>query len=183
MIQRVKIVIPSILLGVILLISSCSSSNNIRAYENNSPLLDLKEFFTGSLTASGVVKNRSGKVIRYFNADLVGSWVGNTGTLKEIFYFNDGKTEYRDWTLQLDEDSPGVFSGSANDVIGISTGTYSGNAIFMEYILQIPYKSGTTNIKVDDRMFLVSKDTIINESAFYKYGIKVGEAVLTIQRK
>ena len=39
-------------------------------YADNRPALDPEAFFDGQLTAHGVVKNRSGKVIRHFNADI-----------------------------------------------------------------------------------------------------------------
>jgi hypothetical protein len=161
-------------------LSACNS-NNINNYSGNIPALDIKTFFNGQLVAKGIVKKYNGQVIRYFNADIDADWQGNTGTLREVFYFDDGEIEYRNWTLHLKES--GHFIGTAGDVVGEANGHQKGNAIFMNYILSIPYNKTTLEVTVDDKMYLVTPDTIINESYLYKYGIKVGEVVLTIQKK
>ncbi|MFT5420602.1 MAG: hypothetical protein ACI9D5_001352 [Candidatus Endobugula sp.] len=165
---------------IVVSLTACKS-NDINDYSENKPILDVKTFFNGELLATGIVKDLHGQLIRYFTAEIQADWKGETGTLKEIFYFNDGKTEYRDWTLTMK--TPNHFIGTAGDVIGEANGHQSGNAIFMQYILEIPYKEKTIEVTVDDKMYLVSDDTIINESRLYKYGVKVGEVVLTIQKK
>ncbi|ODS22771.1 hypothetical protein AB835_12355 [Candidatus Endobugula sertula] len=167
-------------ISLILSVNGCSS-NTISHYSDNLPKLDIKKFFEGKLIAKGIVKNFNGKVIRYFNADLDANWQGDTGILREVFYFNDGEVEYRNWTLRLKD--MGHFIGTAEDVIGEASGDQKGNAIFMNYVLAIPYSDTTIEVSVDDKMYLVTPDTLINESYLYKYGIKVGEVVLTIQKK
>ena len=77
-------------------------------------------FFNGFLTAHGVVKDRSGKVIRYFNAEIQAYWEGSVGTLKEDFVFDDGEKQQRIWTL-MNQDR-GQYVGTANDVIGDAKG-------------------------------------------------------------
>lgn len=166
-------------LSSLLLLTACSS-RNIENYAGNLPELDIKEFFSGQLLASGIVKNSSGEVIRYFKAELTGEWQGDRGTLSEIFYFNDDKVEYRTWKLELKQNNR--FTGTAGDVIGEAMGQQKGNAIFMTYTLQVPFRGDTINLNVDDRMFLVSPDTLISESFLSKFGLDVGEVVLTIRK-
>ena len=67
--------------------SGCSNID-INNYATNSPRLNPETFFNGKLKAHGVVKNRGGKAIRYFNADITASWLNNSGTLEEKFVFN-----------------------------------------------------------------------------------------------
>ncbi len=50
------------------------------------------------------------------------------------------------------------------------------------YVLQIPYRDGTIDVRVDDRMYLVSEDVLINESTLNKFGLRVGELLLVIRR-
>jgi hypothetical protein len=179
-------------IGLILLtslvISACSSVN-IDTYSNQQPKLQVEEFFNGPLTAHGIVKNRSGEVIRYFNAELEGSWLDGKGLLKERFVFNDGEIQFRDWILtpQIQEvnnqDNASTFTGRAGDVVGDGAVNVSGNAMFIRYTLTIPYGDSTIDIDVDDRMYLVSDKVIINESALTKWGFNVGEIVLTIIKK
>jgi hypothetical protein len=169
-----------------LLISACSSVS-IDTYRDQQPRLNVEEFFNGSLTAHGIVKNRSGEVIRHFNAELEGSWSDGKGLLKERFVFNDGEVQFRNWTL-TPEKTPqkqhgkqtSTYIGRAEDVLGDGDVTVSGNAMFIRYTLTIPYGDSTIDIDVDDRMYLVSDKVLINESALTKWGFGVGEIVLTI---
>ena len=169
----------TILLFQVLLLQACSSIP-VDSYSDFSPAFDPREFFSGELTAHGVVKNRGGRVIRTFNADIQANWKNDVGTLLENFRFDDGETQQRIWTLI--PDGNGSYIGSANDVIGASQLTFSGNSLFMDYVLRIPYGDSTIDVHVDDRMYLISTDVLINESSMSKYGLEVGSIVLTIIR-
>ncbi|WP_028885167.1 DUF3833 domain-containing protein [Teredinibacter turnerae] len=166
---------------ILVLMSGCSSVK-LDDYAGNSPELNAKDFFDGQLTAHGIVKNRSGKVIRYFTADIAASWSADgVGTLDESFVFNDGEKQKRVWTLVPNAD--GSFEASANDVVGKSRLATSGNALFMRYTLTIPYKGKSLNVKVDDRMYLVNDTTLLNESVMTKWGFEVGYVTLVITKQ
>lgn len=60
--------------------------------------------------------------------------------------------------------------------------TWRGNAINMNYVLRVPYGDDTIDVRMDDWMYLVTPDTLINETAMSKWGIPVGEVVLVIRR-
>lgn len=168
----------TILLSLLVLIMGCSHSN-IQDYKTNTPVFDMQDFFSGSLEAHGVVKNRSGKVIRHFNATIEASWDDDgIGILDERFVFDDGEKQTRVWTLTPNSD--GTYTGTAGDVVGKGLAQLSGNALFMKYKLEVPYNGSTIVLDIDDRMYLTSEDVLINESIMYKWGIRVGEITLTI---
>ena len=50
------------------------------------------------------------------------------------------------------------------------------------YVLQVPYRGSTIDVRVDDRMYLLTPDLLINESTLRKFGLAVGELLLVIQR-
>ena len=54
--------------------------------------------------------------------------------------------------------------------------------MFLDYVLSVPYKGGTIAVRVDDRMYLVTPNTLINESVMRKFGVRVGEILLSIER-
>lgn len=163
----------------IAMLTACSQVK-VTDYQNNRPTLVAEQFFDGPLSAHGVVKNRSGKVIRYFNATLQGSWEDGVGTLEEQFVFDDGEHQERIWTLKPLGD--GRYQTSAGDVTGDGAMAVAGNSVFMQYILQVPYNGSTLEVKVDDRMYLVNADTLVNESIMYKWGFRVGEVLLVIKK-
>jgi len=163
----------------ILTLNGCSQIK-LNNYEKNTPVFKVREFFDGELLAHGVVKNRSGKVIRSFTATIKASWVGETGTLDETFNFSDGEIQKRIWTLKKINDL--TYSAKANDTVGSSTLQTAGNALFMKYTLTIDYKGSPLNIRVDDRMYLVDTNRLINESVMSKFGFTVGRVMLSIQK-
>ena len=76
-----------------------------------------------------------------------------------------------DWTIV--KDGAGRYIGTANDVIGSSQLKVAVNSLFFNYILRVPYEDGTLDLNIDDRMYLVSKNVLINESVMTKWKWKV----------
>lgn len=153
-------------------------------YSDREPELIPQEFFSGELSARGVVKNRSGEVIRTFDADISASWDNQgVGTLDEVFRFNDGEVQTRVWTLTPNDD--GSLHADAGDVVEPGTMRWQGNAINMKYLLRVAYgdDDGTIDVRMDDWMYLITPDTLINETSMTKWGFDVGELVLVIQKQ
>ena len=164
-----------------LLVSAACASVSVDTYRGDEPALVPEQFFNGPLVARGVIKNRSGEVIRRFTADINAYWVDGVGTLDEEFVFDDGEESRRVWTLT--PDGRGTYRATAGDVVGPGRALISGNSMFLEYVLRVPYKNDSIDLAIDDRMYLVTPDLLINESVMRKFGFRVGEIVLTIQRQ
>lgn len=167
----------------LLVVVACTACSGVQVtdYADNTPAFDPVTFFDGKLTAHGVIKDRGGRVIRYFNADINAYWKDGIGTLEEDFIFQDGKPERRVWTLTPAGDNR--YIGTAGDVVGDGQITMAGNSMFLDYVLRIPYGDGTLDLRIDDRMYLVNPDVLINESKMIKFGFEVGEILLVIQRQ
>ncbi len=168
---------------VVVMVGALMACSNVRVtdYADKKPLFDVEQFFNGDLTAHGVVKDRGGKVIRHFNANIAATWVDGVGTLVEDFVFDDGETQRRIWTLK--PDGHGHYTGTAGDVVGAAKLQQAGNSLFLDYVLRLPYKGSEVDVHVDDRMYLVSPDILINESGMSKFGWRVGSLVLVIARQ
>jgi hypothetical protein len=168
---------------LVVIVGALMACSNVQVtdYANKKPVLDVEQFFNGNLTAHGVVKDRGGRVIRHFNANIAASWVDGVGTLVEDFVFDDGETQRRIWTLR--PDGEGRYTGTAGDVVGAAKLQQAGNSLFLDYVLRLPYQGGEVDVHVDDRMYLVSPDILINESDMSKFGWRVGNLVLVIARQ
>jgi hypothetical protein len=167
----------SLIINLLIIMFSCSCSNNSpKIYSQNSPKMDIRNYFRGNLEAFGILKDRSGKVIKTFTVKLKGSWQGNSGKLEEDFVFSDGKTDHRVWELNMIDDNN--FTGKAGDVVGNANGEQYGNALRMNYVLTIPVDNRKIDVKIDDWMYLIDSDSLINVSELRKFGFKV--ASLTI---
>lgn len=167
--------------AVIFMNTACTTP--ISKYADNTPTLTPESFFNGKLTAHGVVKDFKGKVIRSFNADITAYWVDGIGTLDEDFVFDDGEQQKRVWTLtpQRSEDPfVRLYEGAAGDVVKPALVRVSGNAMLLKYILRVKRDKGEIDITVDDKMYLINDKVIINQSKLKKWGLPVGEVLLTI---
>lgn len=162
------------------LLSACSGVA-IDEYADNQPQLDITHYFEGNLTAHGIIKGRSGLVTRYFNVEMTGEWDDNgVGTLTEDFVFDDGELQRRIWIMT--PDANGDYWAVAGDVKKAAKMSMAGNALFMKYQLLVPYKNTSLYLTVDDRMYAVNGNTIINESTLTKFGFNVGSIQLVIQK-
>ena len=116
-------------------ISSILFFPKVTDYAGETPELDLAEFFDGPVKAWGMVQNRSGKVVRRFEVDMVGRWDGDEGVLEEDFLFADGETQRRVWRFKKVDRH--TYTGTAGDVVGEATGEVYGNALRWRYVLAL----------------------------------------------
>jgi hypothetical protein len=157
------------------------SAPSIQNYADEVPKVDVREFFEGEITAWGIVQNRSGEVINRFRADMQGSWNGEQGTLDEVFYYANGDTQTRQW--QFVQQSENSYTGTASDVIGEASIEQAGNAINLNYVLRVPVGDRTFDLRFDDWMWLVEDEVIINRATMKKFGFRVGELTVMIQKQ
>ncbi|WP_194755551.1 DUF3833 domain-containing protein [Aliidiomarina indica] len=165
--------------GLTLLLSACSTQ--ISDYDGVEPQLALDEFFVGDLVAYGMVQDRSGKVTQRFRADIVATWEGNEGVLDEVFYWDDGREQTRVW--EITKTGPNSYEGTAGDVVGTARGTTAGNALHWVYQLEVPWRDSTIAITLDDWMFLLDENRLVNKTEMRKFGFRVGEITIFIERK
>ncbi len=154
-----------------LFLSACSTS--LEDYNGSSPEFDLKGYFTGDVTAWGIVQNYSDEVVRRFCVDIVGTWDGNKGQLHETFYYNDGEQQIRIWDLEIGED--GTVTGGAGDVIGQASGSANGMSFNWQYTLRVPVDGSEYDLFIDDWMFMMDRNRMMNRSYMSKLGVNVAE--------
>ncbi len=166
------------LLMVFLLFIGCSKMQ-IEDFTNKKPEFIPQEYFNGNLRAYGMVKDRSGKIIKTFKGDLIGSWDKNgIGTLDEKFIYDDGEELTRVWKLKPTGEK--TFNASAGDIIGTAKMIANGNTVMIDYIMEVPYNDSTINISVKDWLHLQEDGIILNHSKMKKFGFTVGELIITI---
>lgn len=163
-----------------LALSGCASPRPAD-YADQTPQLDLRQYFDGKLLAHGIVSDRAGKVVQRFTVQMTGSWVGDTGTLDERFSYADGRQETRIWTLQRGAD--GRYTGRAADVLGEAVGQAAGNALNWRYTLKLPVDGTVYEVTFDDWMFLIDERVMLNKAVMSKFGIRLGEVTLAFHRK
>ena len=169
----------ALLLSAALALGGCAAPQPAD-YARESPPLDLRRYLDGRLVAHGMVTDRAGKVTQRFTVQLTGRWQGDTGTLDERFSYADGRQEQRIWTIT--RSAEGRWTGRAGDVVGEAEGRSAGNALNWRYTLRVPVDGRTWDIDFDDWMFLVDDQVMLNRAVMRKFGLRVGEVLLSFQR-
>ena len=175
-----KIIMRFFYIVLFLIISSCTE-HNINYYNNETPNINLNEFFNGKLLAHGIVQDRSGKVINRFKVDIIASWKDNIATLDENFIYSDGSKSSRIWKLK--KIGLNQFEGTAGDVEGIAEGETAGNAFYFVYDLNLPVDDTNYVINFEDWMFLMDENILLSRSYMSKWGFDVGEVTLVMTKK
>lgn len=166
------------LILITILLSGCSTK--IDYYANMQPKFNFEKFFQGDLVAHGMFKDRFGKVKKTFVVKMNTRWEGNLCILSEYFTYNDGTTSTRIWKIEKLADNK--FIGTADDVIGKAFGTVAGNTLKWDYQLKLKVDEDEYKVDFDDWMYLVSDDVLLNQSYMNKWGINLGEVVLSIRK-
>ena len=150
-------------------------------YAQERPLLELDRYFTGRVLAHGVFQKRGGAVARRFTVVMDCHWEGNQGVLDEAFTYSDGSTEQRIWRLTKHAD--GRYTGRADDVVGEAQGQTSGNAFRWNYTLRLPVDGKEYEVQFDDWMFLVDDRVMLNRATMSKFGVTLGEVLLSFTKQ
>ena len=163
------------LFGIIffILLTGCANTMKPTDFKEQKPRLIIEKYLSGNVKAWGVLQNRSGKVTRQFKADLNGEWDGSKLVLNEVFNWNDGEKQTRQWVInKIDEHN---YEGTASDVVGTAKGYSYGPAFKFEYVLLVPVKGKNIKITFDDWIFMQDDRVAINRATMTKFGIKVAE--------
>jgi hypothetical protein len=150
-------------------------------YDGHGPQFDIRTHLNGPILCEGVIYGPLGRVTSRFVADFDAKWEGNKGVMKEVFTYDDGSVQEREWQLTLGND--GRIKALASDVVGEGTGVQSGSTVLLNYKFRLPESAGGHVLDTVDWMYLTPNGTIMNRSQFRKFGIKVAELVATMRPK
>ncbi|HSO46132.1 MAG TPA: DUF3833 domain-containing protein [Rhodoferax sp.] len=163
-----------------LALSGCSTPK-VTDYAAQKPVLELRDYFNGTLDAYGIFTDRSGQVVKRFTVVMESSWQGDQGVLDEAFSYSDGTTQRRVWRLQRHAD--GRYTGQADDVVGTAEGQQSGNAFHWTYTLALPVDGRVIEVQFDDWMYLMTDKVMLNKAAMRKWGVGLGEVTLSFVKR
>jgi hypothetical protein len=152
------------LVGGVGLLSGCAGPQ-VADYAAQTPTLDLRTYFDGTVDAWGVFTDRSGRVVKRFKVVMDCQWQGDEGVLDEAFTYSDGTQQRRIWKLKALPQ--GRYEGRADDVVGMAAGV-----------------DGTVwHVQFDDWMYLMDEQVMMNKAVMRKWGVTLGEVTLSFKRR
>jgi len=144
------------------------------------PVLDIRSALNGPLLCEGVIYGPTGRATSRFVGEFDAQWQGATCRMAELFRYEGGAEDRRDWVLQLGND--GAISATAADVLGTGVGRQQGSAVVLRYKIRLPPDAGGHVLSVTDWMYATPGGSIVNRSQFRKWGVLVAELVATIRK-
>ena len=162
------------------LLAGCASPQ-VSDYAQELPALELDRYFNGRVRAHGLFQKRGGEVARRFTVLMDCRWEGNQGVLDEAFTYSDGTTQRRVWHLTKHAD--GRYTGRADDVVGEAQGQSAGNAFRWNYTLRLPVDGKEYEVQFDDWMFLIDRQVMLNRATMSKFGVRLGEVLLSFSKE
>ncbi len=178
--------LTSLLIGAVIILVALLAKSRFASFGaqqpadyTDGPQFDIRERFNGPITCEGVIYGPTGRVTSRFVADFDAQWEGNVCKMKEVFHYDSGNVQEREWTLTLGND--GRIRATAPDVIGTGEGKQEGSAVLLNYRIKLAEEAGGHVLDTTDWMYLMQNGSIMNRSQFRKFGIKVAELVATMR--
>ena len=169
------------LVGVVAL-GGCSRMQP-KDFDQRAPQLVFESFFNGKSRGSGIFFDRSDNYSLGLEVELDGVWDENAQTLRlnENLKYSDGKHKQRTFTIKkLDQHH---YIGRAEGFDGDIAIEVYGNALRWRYVLIEEVEGSVWHLDGDDWMFLQPDGTIINRAWITKFGLAVGEVILSLRRE
>lgn len=178
--------LPYILIGAALMLAAAVAKSRFVSFwaqkpqdYADGPIFDIRERFNGPIDCEGVIYGPTGRVTSRFVAHFDAQWDGNKCVMKEVFHYDSGQVQNREWRLTLGND--GGILAEAPDVVGAGSGQQTGSAVLLNYKLKLTDDAGGHVLDTTDWMYLMQNGSIMNRSQFRKFGIKVAELVATMR--
>ena len=168
---------------IILLFTGCSQTD-MKEFQNNTPKLDLFNFFEGKTIAYGIFEDRFGNLKRQFRVNIDGKINNQTLTLDEDFLYDDGEQAKRIWKIEkkIDNTQKVTYEGKADDIEGKASGSISGNTLNWSYDIYLNIKGSDIKVHFNDWIYKQSEDLAINRAYVSKFGINIGSVTLVFVR-
>jgi len=176
-----SVLIGAGLVVVMLVLKARYASFNAQTADDyaTGPMFDIRERLNGPIVCEGIIYGPLGRVTSRFTANFDASWNGNVGKMVEVFHYDSGNVQHREWTLTLGND--GRIRAEAPDLVGTGHGQQKGSAVQLKYRIKLSDDAGGHVLDTNDWMYLMENGTIMNRSQFRKFGIKVAELVATMR--
>lgn len=163
-------------------LSACAGAPSI-APTPGLPPFTLESFFVGQTVGRGAFVSSIAGVNRPLTVKTRGTLKGNTLTLVEDFFYDDGERDRKTW--RFTRVAPGVYEGRREDVLGVADVRQVGDTVQLNYSADIPNKKdgSVTRLTFADTIALVAPDKALNRATVSKFGIGIGIVDITFTKR
>lgn len=169
-----------LVVAILCSLMSCGPSMKPEDFASYAPRFIPEEYFSGKLKGQGMFYDRFENVRMRFTIDLEGSFDGEVLTLKENLLYETGEKLFREYRLRkLDQNTYRVETA---DMPEPGTIVSYGNALRWSYRLKQKIGESIWTLSFDDWMFLQQDGLVLNRAFASKWGFRVGEVFMVVQK-
>ena len=147
---------------------------------NKTQKFQFEKFFTGRIIAYGYMNffypSKRKKILKVF---FTGSFKNKKLKLREE-YFEDNMKTLREWDFE--KISTNKFIGNGKDILNAFDVHINKNFLEMSYKFKIQYKGFHFSVCVQDQMYLINQNTLINYTKISKFMIPIAETQLLYKK-
>ena len=155
------------------------SSVGVDYYKLQTPAFVPEEHFVGVHRGQGVFMDRWGKVRKRFTVDLIGERTAVGFILREDLKYTDGETLKR--VYNVTKIGEGRYRAEAEGLVRSAEISVAGNAMRWEYQLVQKIDGSDWTLSFDDWMFLEEDGVVLNRAVVTKWGVVLGEVVMSLR--
>ncbi len=171
--RRLLVLSPLALLPAACATRPASPTGDLRA-------ITLADAFRGRTVGKGVFRVPIAGVERRFRANLVGTLRGDSLTVVEDFFFEDGEKDRLTWRFR--RTGPSSWTGRREDTVGEATVTETGREIRLEYVADVRSKGQVTRLGFSDVIYRRADGVVINEAVVTRAGLPIGSVLFELRR-
>ena len=142
--------------------------------------ISLVDAFRGKTVGTGIFRVPVIGLERRFKAGLVGTVRGNTLTVVEDFYFEDGEVDRLTWRFM--RTGRNTWTGKREDTVGLAQVTEAGNEIRLEYTADVKSRGEVTRLGFSDVIYRRADGVVINEAVVTRSGLSIGSVIFELRR-
>ena len=174
-----------VILAAVMMLGACVGKPALDDEKLSKGDFNLEEYFDGRVLAKGQFQDVFGTVRRRFDVVVTGIWDGEVLKLVEDFTYAEGTTEQRIWRLKktgpITADQ--TWTGYAEGVIGTAKGQELGDTFNWTYRIDLPVPDGTMRVSFNDWMWDMGGGRVLNRAYMMKYGVDIGEVIITFEKQ
>ncbi len=142
--------------------------------------ITLVDAFRGRTVGRGVFRVPIAGVERRFRADLVGTLRGDSFTVVEDFFFEDGETDRLTWRFR--RTGPGSWTGRREDTVGEAKVSETGREVRLDYVADVRSRGQVTRLGFSDVIYRRPDGVVINEAVVTRSGLPIGSVLFELRR-
>ncbi len=179
--MNIKSKMRSFVLVLSLIATAGCSSMQPQDFSAVMPRFSPEQYFLGDTKGQGVFYGRSDNVELRFTALFHGEWDGKAVTLHEDINYDSGKKENRTYTFT--KISENKYYLTCGECVGKGTLESFGNTLKWTYSIKQKIDDSVWTFDLENWMFLQQDGLVLTREYVKKFGLRVGQVFMGIQKK